>query len=86
MLEALNYVQQRKLAYRCCLIFALVCFGHFIYLYVLGRTEWINTSALDKQGSSVWRCKKKGLDVLLMFVFYKAIISELLLFFNKSFF
>lgn len=43
-------------------------------------------SALDKQGSSVWRCKKKGLDVLLMFVFYKAIISELLLFFNKSFF
>lgn len=43
-------------------------------------------SALDKQGSSVWRYKKKGLDVLLMFVFYKAIISELLLFFNKSFF
>lgn len=43
-------------------------------------------SALDKQGSSVWRYKKKRLDVLLMFVFYKAIISELLLFFNKSFF
>lgn len=58
----------------------------FIYLYVLGLTEWINMSALDKQGSSVWRYKKKGLDVLLMFVFYKAIISELLLFFNKSFF
>lgn len=59
--------------------FVFVCMYVFIYLYVLGWTEWINASALDKQGSSVWRCKKKGLDVLLMFVFYKAIISELLL-------
>lgn len=34
----------------------------------------------------MWRCKKKGLDVLLMFVFYKAIISELLLFLINPFF